>query len=239
MITLSAADLLCMWERAAAVNPGERALALAAGCSGLTTSAAFQLTVGDRDRRLIVAHRGLFGKRVTGRADCPACFEPLEVNLDLADFDLPASSVCKEFRVADCEVEWRMPTAGDMAVIARMSPPETARARLIRQCVTRVTHRNEEVHPAQWPQELVTALSQAVAAADPLADVQIGLTCVRCENRWSIGFDPSAFLWTEIDNLARRLLSEVHRLASAYHWREADILAMSAARRAAYLRMCE
>jgi hypothetical protein len=50
-------------------------------------------------------------------------------------------------------------------------------------------------------------------------------------------FDIGAFLWEEIAAQARRLLREVHTLARAYGWREADILVMSAARRQAYLEM--
>ena len=75
--------------------------------------------------------------------------------------------------------------------------------------------------------------------ADPLTDVRIGLACVKCGHDWAVGFDPAAFLWTELDALARRLLDQVHRLAKAYRWAEADILAMTAARRAAYLRVCD
>jgi len=45
------------------------------------------------------------------------------------------------------------------------------------------------------------------------------------------------FLWTEITSQARRLLHEVHLLATTYGWHEADILAMSAIRRQYYLEM--
>ena len=41
----------------------------------------------------------------------------------------------------------------------------------------------------------------------------------------------------ELATQAKRLLREVHFLARAYGWREADILAMSARRRQAYLEM--
>jgi hypothetical protein len=50
-------------------------------------------------------------------------------------------------------------------------------------------------------------------------------------------FDIISFFWTELDSLARRLLQDVHVLAKAYSWREADILSMSATRRQFYLEM--
>jgi hypothetical protein len=50
-------------------------------------------------------------------------------------------------------------------------------------------------------------------------------------------FDIVPYLWTEINAWAMRLLREIHSLATAYGWREADILAMSAVRRHWYLEM--
>ena len=47
--------------------------------------------------------------------------------------------------------------------------------------------------------------------------------------------DVPGLVWDEVDAVARRLVDEVHALASAYGWAERDILAMGAARRAAYL----
>jgi hypothetical protein len=45
------------------------------------------------------------------------------------------------------------------------------------------------------------------------------------------------FFWKEIAAHAKRLLREVHILAAAYKWREADILAMNPNRRQYYLEM--
>ena len=45
------------------------------------------------------------------------------------------------------------------------------------------------------------------------------------------------FLWKEVRNAARRLLGEIHQLASAYGWSERAIAAMGPGRRAAYLGM--
>jgi hypothetical protein len=50
-------------------------------------------------------------------------------------------------------------------------------------------------------------------------------------------FDIGRYLWEELRAQAVRLLHEVHTLARFYGWREADILALSAARRHAYLEL--
>jgi len=83
--------------------------------------------------------------------------------------------------------------------------------------------------------ELLSAAAARMSEADPQADVQLSLTCPDCGHQWIACFDIAAFLWGELQAYARRLLLDVHELATAYAWPEASILAMSPARRQAYL----
>jgi hypothetical protein len=76
-----------------------------------------------------------------------------------------------------------------------------------------------------------------LADGDPLAEVILDMRCAACGHSWSLLFDIASFFWAEIEALAARLMTEVDALARAYGWREADILAMDGARRAAYLDM--
>ena len=62
-------------------------------------------------------------------------------------------------------------------------------------------------------------------------------TCPACTFTWSEPFDIVTFFWAEIDAWARRLLADVHVLASSYGWSERDILALSPVRRQYYLEM--
>jgi hypothetical protein len=48
-----------------------------------------------------------------------------------------------------------------------------------------------------------------------------------------------SYLWAEVHSWALRTLHEVNVLASAYGWRESDILALSQWRRQAYLEMVQ
>jgi len=70
---------------------------------------------------------------------------------------------------------------------------------------------------------------------DPQADTKLSLVCPSCEHAWQADFDIISFFWREIDAWAQRTLLEVVYLASAYGWREADILNMSPWRRHFYL----
>jgi len=67
--------------------------------------------------------------------------------------------------------------------------------------------------------------------------VQLSLTCPACSQSSSAAFDIASFLWTEVEAWARRTLRDVHVLATAYGWREADLLALSPTRRRLYLDM--
>jgi hypothetical protein len=76
-----------------------------------------------------------------------------------------------------------------------------------------------------------------MSRADPQADVRLALTCPACRHQWRSIFDIVTFFWIELDVWARRTLRDVHALARAYGWREADILALSPQRRQCYLEM--
>jgi hypothetical protein len=65
----------------------------------------------------------------------------------------------------------------------------------------------------------------------------VQLQCAACRNRSLMDMDVAKFLLREIAGAARRLMTEIHELATAYGWSERSIAAMSGARRAAYLEM--
>ncbi|MET0722074.1 MAG: hypothetical protein ABWY64_14700, partial [Tardiphaga sp.] len=50
--------------------------------------------------------------------------------------------------------------------------------------------------------------------------------------------DMPDYFWGEIENWAQQTLDDVHRLATAYGWDEESVLALTPARRAAYLVRC-
>ena len=86
-------------------------------------------------------------------------------------------------------------------------------------------------------ESVIAALGEAVVERDPQAEIRLKLVCPSCDNHWFAVFDILAFLWQEITTHARRILRDVHVLASAYGWSESEILALSAMRRRFYLEM--
>ena len=89
--------------------------------------------------------------------------------------------------------------------------------------------------PASLPPAVVDAVEAALAAADPFAELLVTLTCPACSHEWSAVLDPVEFVWERLERWARHLGDDVHVLASAYGWSEADILALTPQRRRLYL----
>lgn len=86
--------------------------------------------------------------------------------------------------------------------------------------------------------ELLDAIEAQLDTLDRQAAATIGLDCPSCQTSWAAAIDITGFVWSEVDRFARRLLYDVHTLATAYGWREPDVLAISPARRSFYLQAC-
>ena len=80
-----------------------------------------------------------------------------------------------------------------------------------------------------------SAIGDAVAAADPMAEIALTLTCPGCAASWDETLDPAAFVWAELDAEVRRVASEVLALSRAYGWSEAAITSLTPWRRRLYL----
>ena len=239
MRALSASELLGVWERGLAQSPVERALALliAANPEAALDDMA-RLSIGQRDAQLLSLREGMFGSQLGSLASCPNCGEQLELAFDVSDIRAgqahPGQALSTS--VAGYEVDVHLPNSHDLAAIAGHSSTE-ARRLLFDRCVVRVQRGGADALLDQLPEDVKTAISERMALADPQADVELALTCPACGHQWQAVFDIAAFFWSEVNAWAIRLLREVHAIASAYGWREADIVALSPMRRQLYLDM--
>jgi hypothetical protein len=229
---LSEREILPLWERGAHRETLGRARALlAAACPELADDDAAALTVGERDALLLELRERSLGPALDGFVACPGCGEPLELELDSRQLRWAAdkgSPTPGEFVVGEERVRFRPLTCGDLEVAAATADPEAARRTLAEQCL---------LEPAELSDELLTALSAALAERDPGAEMLVALTCPECGLAWETVFDIVTFLWSEVTAYARRLLHEVATLAHSFGWRETEILELTAARRRHYLEL--
>jgi len=239
MRELSASELLSAWERGLAQSPIERALTLLAAANPESAPDTMaRLSIGQRDAQLLTLREWMFGSQLNSLASCPGCGEQLELAFDVSDIRASQSQQDQALAtsVAGYEVDMRLPNSLDLAAIAGHNSTE-ARRLLLDRCVVRVQREGADAPLDQLPEEVKTTISERMALADPQADVELALTCPACGHQWQAVFDVAAFFWNEINAWAIRLLREIHAIASAYGWREADIVALSPMRRQLYLDM--
>ncbi len=241
MRTLSAPELLDVWERGNVQSSVNRALSLlSAACPEASADSLTKLNIGERDARLLTLREWTFGSQLIGIATCPDCRERLELTFDVADIQVtPESEPTGELTidVAGYDVRFRLPNSLDLDAIADYKDVDVAREELLESCLLSVYHNGKEIPSDHLPASLVEAIVDRMAEADHQADVELDLSCPSCRRQWHATFDIVSFFWSEIDAWVHRTLQEVHALALAYGWGEADILAMSPWRRQFYLKM--
>ena len=241
MRPLLALELLKVWEQGVSVPPIQQALMLlTAAWPEIPPEELAKLSIGQRNALLLTLREWTFGSQLASLAICPSCGERLEVNFNIADIRVAPQAEPVEIislSVADYEVSFRLPNSLDLVAIASHKHPATALFVLVEQCLLAATCQGEDLSAKQLPLNVIDRVAEQMAQADPLADVQLALSCPACSHQWQPLFDIASFFWSEIHAWAFRILREVHTLASAYGWREADILAMSPKRRQLYLEM--
>jgi hypothetical protein len=249
MQALAASLLLDIWENGVGKAPVEQALViLGAACPQASRASLADLTIGQRDACLLYLHELTFGSQLQGLADCPACQECLELTLDTRAFldrhnppPDPEMMVLpnpeRSFCLDAYEVRFRLPTSRDLMALAERTEAGLTRQRLMEACILGVRSQDESQELDDLPAGVLEALGEHLNEAESLAALSLAATCPVCGHTWQIIFDIVSFFWSEISAWARRLMREVHLLAMAYGWREADILAMSAWRRHRYLEL--
>jgi hypothetical protein len=241
MRPLAASELLEAWEHGLVRRWDERAMELLRSASPETSPDHLaSLSIGLRDAALLTLREWSFGQVMTAVIACPACREQLEFILNVNDLRVSGETEPESvmtLKTDHCDFRFRSPNSLDLAAIASHTSIASATRELFERCLLEAHQNGEAVSAGNLPEAALEAVAKHLAEANPQADVQVGLLCPACEHRWSAIFDIASYFWTEIDAWARRLLGEVHTLASCYGWHERDILALSPSRRQLYLEM--
>lgn len=242
MQSLSAEQIVQLWELGQGQHPLDRALTcLAMALPGRSLEDLAALSLGRRDSYLLTLRELTFGPRLNSVASCPYCQETVEFVLSIEDIRISPSDPKEEpslcWQASDTQVKFRLPNSLDLAATLGLETIESAREALLERCVLAASHLGQATTVAQLPPVVRNELGQAITQADPQADIKLDLSCPACSHSWQLVFDIGEFLWAEITTTAQRLLLDIHRLASAYKWREADILGMSNQRRQYYLNL--
>jgi hypothetical protein len=251
MRPLTASQLIEVWERGLHRTAVEQALLpLAVACPEKSWDELLQLSLGRRDLDLLELRAQTLGPAIQGLVACPHCGEQLEFTLDTPELlrasvpELPVApgNTALEFICEGFQVSYRLPNSEDLDAArssseARRQDVLGVKMLLAQRCLVTATGPEGRVAANDLPGLAVEQLAARLAESETAAEILLDLKCSGCGRASPIGFDIASFFWSEISALAKRLLREVHVLASAYGWSEREILAMTAVRRQFYLEL--
>lgn len=243
MCSLSTRALLDAWHHGATEPAHQRPLTLlAAACPETPLEKLASMSIGRRDAKLLALRERVFGTDLSSVTTCSGCGERLELNFNVSDIQVEADTDLADtlsLEVDGYNVEFRLPNSLDLSLITDPSDEGAAHHMLLDRCLTRITCNEREMRIEKLTPQVIDAITTHMADADPQADVRLKLVCPACGNEWQETFDIVFYFWTEIEAWVRRVLHEVHALASAYGWRETDILEMNSWRRQYYLNLIQ
>jgi hypothetical protein len=257
MRSLSDSDLLHLWEGGLRRHPIDRALmALGAAFPETLYERLADWPLGRRNKALVDLRCRCFGQSIQGWIVCASCGETLEFDLDGWVITVAGRNTDERSQpdhldepIVVNRQSFRLPTSRDLAKAAQEADPRLAATRIAENC--RVAQQVPEASTGQdalgmgdrrselWSDEELEEIGERMASADPLAETRLTLHCPKCEYDWEETLDIVSFVWAEIEARARRLLLEIHTLASAYGWTETEILSLSEIRRARYVEMVQ
>jgi hypothetical protein len=232
MRAFSSSDLLYLWERGAVLHPLDRGLlALSAALPEVSPAAFADWPLGRRNQALVELHCRCFGAGLHGWTACAGCGEKMEFELDGRLLAQQEDGRRWDENVVFNGHSFRLPSSRDLAGVAGVADSRAAAIRLLERCHATAAE------PLAWSDEDAERIGEQMALADPLAEIRVALRCPACGHESDETLDIVSFLWEEIQARAKRLLWEVHAIASVYHWSEREVLSLTATRRGHYLEM--
>jgi hypothetical protein len=229
-----ASRLLTAWEEGGAV-PSSAVGAVLLRSAGLVDDldSCLDLPLGTTSALVARVYAESFGDTVDGVLTCGVCDERLEVTLSLDVFRITPEGPDRTTvvpREAGGAVVVRCPTTRDLLAVAAEPDPAVG---LLARCVTSVD--GAAVDPGSLDTGTMAAVDAAAEDLAGSAAVLLRSACPHCGSEVSADVDVPGLLWQRVAEAVPVVLAEVAELAASFGWSEADILAMTATRRNAYL----
>lgn len=244
MRPLSGERLLLAWEQGSRADDLRRPLVLLSiALLDRDSGQLAAITISERNALLLRVHEATFGPELNVFGVCPDCGARLEFAVSVAalaarlDSQPPADAISWERHGQRYRL--RPVTTDDLVACLDVAEVSAVQHLLLSRCL--------EVSPADMPGQSAAALPSAPPADSEVlrrfeelhaaAELTCALECPGCSDSQVLDLDLARFVWAEIRTAARRLIADIHDLASAYGWSEQSIASMSAARRGAYLEL--
>jgi hypothetical protein len=196
-------------------------------------------TLPQRSQALIAVALASGDRRLQSSVRCPKteCGEMIELDIELAAFLNRDETRSFDWSPEPARMlHVALPTGEDQK--KWLNRGETAPRAMARQLVQSV---DGCPPPGDWqiPEAWVDGLAAELEQGDPLTALELEARCPACGAALSVEFDLETELLRGFAARQSRTLQQVHRLASVYHWSEAEILRLPAWRRNYYLSRLE
>jgi hypothetical protein len=165
-------------------------------------------------------------------ASCQRCGSAFDVPIRHAE--LPVKPAGQGYPFAEAEtslglLQLRVATGADQEAVARIDNPAEARRRLARRCLV------EPPAAGRLSDEDVDRIDAALEEVAPELVTQAQVACVDCGSPSELFLDPYVCL----SRASTEIYSDIHVLASVYHWSEREILGLPRARRQLYIALVD
>lgn len=190
--------------------------------------AIWDWTLGERLQALLAVRLAAGEPTLEVQANCAACAETMEIALDLRAFTGATPPAQFRWQAGNGDaLELRLPRGHDLRRWQQTGLP--AGRELIATLTT-------TTGTAACDDDTLTAIERAFEEQDPLSALHLQAACPACGHDNDIDCDLEALLLSGFARTQARLIDEVAQLAGAFHWSEAQILALPPWRRTEYLR---
>jgi len=198
---------------------------------------AANLCVGDRQYLMLrlAAYLGRDSGWLT--AACRSCDARFDFFVELSKLPVKATGdgyPLLEVPTANGLCAFRLPTGSDQEVIATLSDDKQALGLLLNRCLMTVGGKTPQAG-ISFSVDDMASIEAAMEAIAPEVPAEVLALCPECAAENIVPLDPCAFVTRQLGGI----LTEIHTLASCYHWGEEEILSMPRGRRQQYLALID
>src|SRR5712692_9934785 len=169
MRTLSAPELLGVWERGLVQGPVARALELLRiACPEASADSLAEFSVGKRDSILLSLRESIFGPEMASLVTCMGCGEEIEMMFNVADVLVAQSAQSPtelSLKSGEYELRLRLPNSRDLIVAAQAGLQES-RGVILDRCLLSASTGGAPLSVQQLPAAIVDAVASRMAEAD-------------------------------------------------------------------------
>jgi hypothetical protein len=235
-------QLLAAWDRGFHESDLARSLTLLQIASpDRDRESIAALSLAERDLELWRLRRMTFGEWLRATLPCASCSAQIEFTIALTSVIEPLEHLRLtspvEGEIQGWHIAARPVSTLDLEAAVPVPDAEMAKDRLLERCVDLKSPQGSDTSWEHAPEEVRNRAMEIFDAVHEGAEFTCEAICPQCGAVEMADLDIGRFLWFEVRNAARRLLRDIHELASAYGWSESSILAMSSQRRQGYLAM--